>query len=112
MNFTHQSDIIFATWFTYDFDGTPLWLSVTAPKTAPGVYAGTLYRTNGPPFNAVPFDPKQVDLTPVGTLTLTFANGNSANFAYTVTLGPPGSTVTQTKSVVRQVFRAPGTVCQ
>ena len=112
VNFTHQSDIIFATWFTYDFDGTPLWLSVTAPKTAPGVYAGTLYRTNGPPFNAVPFDPKQVDLTPVGTLTLTFANGNSANFAYTVTLGPPGSTVTQTKSVVRQVFRAPGTVCQ
>lgn len=25
VNFTHQGDTIFATWFTYD-DGTPLWL--------------------------------------------------------------------------------------
>jgi len=111
VNFTHQSETIFATWFTYDFDGTPLWLSVTAPKTGPGVYAGTLYRTTGPAFNAVPFDPAKVGLTPVGALTLTFANGNSASYAYTVTL-PGQSSVTQTKSIVRQVFRTPGTVCQ
>ena len=79
VNFTHQGDIIFATWFTYDVDGTPLWLSATANKTAPGVYTGTLYRTTGPAFSAVPFLPANVGLTAVGTLTLTFANGNSAN---------------------------------
>jgi hypothetical protein len=106
VNFTHQGDIIFATWFTYDVDGTPLWLSATVNKTAPGVYTGTLYRTTGPAFNAVPFVPTNVGLTAVGTLRLTFANGNSANFAYTV------NGVTQTKSIVRQVFRTPGTVCQ
>ena len=106
VNFTHQGDTIFATWFTYDVDGTPLWLSATAPKTAAGVYTGTLYRTTGPAFNAVPFLPANVGLTAVGTLTLSFANGNSATFAYTV------NGVVQSKPITRQVFRAPGTVCQ
>jgi hypothetical protein len=105
VNFTHQGDTIFATWFTYDSDGAPLWLSATVDKTAPGVYSGTLYRTTGPAFSAVPFLPASIGLTAVGPLTLTFANGNSATYAYTV------NGVTQTKSIVRQVFRAPGTVC-
>lgn len=106
MNFTPQGDTIFATWFTYDVDGTPLWLSVTAPKTGPGVYTGTLYRTTCPAFSAVPFLPANVGLTLVGTLTLSFTNGNNATFAYTV------NGVTQTKQITRQVFRTPGTVCQ
>ena len=111
VNFTHQGDTIFATWFTYDLDGTPLWLSATASKFSTGIeiritYRGTLYRTTGPAFSAVPFLPADIRLNQVGTLTLTFATGNEATFAYTV------NGVTQSKSIVRQVFRAPGTVCQ
>ena len=60
----------------------------------------------------MPFIPANVVLTPVGTATLTFADGNSATFAYTVTLGTPPVTVTQTKQITRQIFQAPGTVCQ
>ena len=45
---------------------TPLWLGVTAPQTSPGTYAGTLYRTTGPVFNAVPFNPASVLGTTVG----------------------------------------------
>ncbi len=93
-------------WFTYDVDGTPLWLSAIVNKTGAGVYTGTLYRTTGPAFNAVPFLPANIGLMAVGPLTLTFANGNSANFAYTV------NGVTQSKPITRQVFRTPGTVCQ
>jgi hypothetical protein len=106
INFTQQGNIIFATWFTYDHDGTPLWLSATATNTAPGTYTGTLYRTTGPAFNATPFNPANVILTAVGTATLIFANGNGATFAYTV------NGESQVKSITRQVFRAPGTVCQ
>jgi hypothetical protein len=112
MNLTHQGNTIFATWFTYNFDGTPLWLSATAHMVSPGVYSGTLNLTRGPAFNAVPFLPANVVVTPVGNLTLTFANGNSATLSYTVTLGTPPVTVTQTKAITRQVFQAPGTVCQ
>jgi hypothetical protein len=76
------------------------------------VYTGDLYRTTGPAFDAQPFSPASVVATPVGTATLAFADGNHASFAYSVTLGTPPTTVRQTKQVTRQVFRAPGTVCQ
>jgi hypothetical protein len=105
INLTHQGDKIFATWFTYDVDHMPLWLVVTAPKISPGVYAGTLYRTTGPPFNAVPFNPANVVATAVGNATFTFSDGNNASFAYTV------NGVSQTKTITREVFRSPGTVC-
>jgi hypothetical protein len=106
VNFTHQGDTIFATWFTYDLDGTPMWLVATAPKTASATYSGALYRTTGPAFNAVPFNPASVVPTDVGTATLTFTDGNTGTFAYTV------NGVSQAKAITRQVFQNPGTVCQ
>ena len=112
VHFTHQGDLIFATWFTYDLDGAPLWLSATASKISAGVYSGALFRTTGPAFSAVPFDPLKVARTQVGTLTLTFGDGDNATFAYTATLGNPPVSVAQTKQLTRLVFRAPGTVCQ
>ena len=106
INFTHQGDTIFATWFTYDADGAPLWLSVIADRSAPGVYTGPLVRTTGPAFSATPFDPTRVELTTVGTATLSFGNGNLATFAYTV------NGISQTKAITRQILRSPGTVCR
>jgi hypothetical protein len=106
INLTHQGDVIFAVWFTYDSDGAPLWLSVTAPLTGPRTYAGTLYRTTGPPFNAAPFAPTAVVRTPVGSASFAFSDGNNATFSYRV------NDISQTKSITRQIFRTPGTVCQ
>ena len=106
INLTHQDDTIFATWFTYDVDHSPMWLVVTAPKTGPGVYSGTLYRTTGPAFNALPFNPASVTPAAVGPATFTFIDGNNATFAYTV------NGVAQNKAITREVFNPPGTVCQ
>jgi hypothetical protein len=114
VNLTHQGTVIFATWFTYDIDGTPMWLSaqldsasvITGPGTVVPGFAGRLVRTTGPAFSAVPFDPLRVTRTEVGTATLVFANGNRGTFAYTV------GAVSQAKTIVRQVFRAPGTACR
>jgi len=108
--FAHQGNNLFAGWFTYDTDGTPMWLSATAAKSGAGVYSGTVYRTAGPAWNSVPFDAQRVGRAPVGTMTVTFANGNSAQFDYAVTVG--GALVSQSKLLSRLVFRSPGTVCQ
>jgi hypothetical protein len=105
VNFTHQDNTIFATWFTYDVDGSPMWLVATTTKGLPGVYSGTLFRTTGPAFNAVPFNPANVQGSQVGTLTLTFSDGNNATFAYTV------NGVAQQKAITREIFVSPGTVC-
>jgi hypothetical protein len=80
IGFAHESDIIFATWFTYDFDGSVLWLLATLPKVDAGLYRGTLERTTGPPFNAQPFNPNRVPRTPVGTLTLKFSDASTGSF--------------------------------
>jgi hypothetical protein len=105
INLTHQGDTLFATWFTYDVDHTPMWLAVTAPKTDDRVYEGTLYRTVGPAFNAPAFDSSAVVATAVGTATFIFTNGNNATFSYVV------NGVSQIKAITREVFQSPGTVC-
>ena len=48
INFAHEGDIIFASWFTYDLTGKGTWLVMTANKTGPNTYSGSLipgYRT-------------------------------------------------------------------
>jgi hypothetical protein len=104
INLTQQGSTIFATWFTYNQNGKPLWLSVTAEPEG-GSYAGVLYQTSGPAYSAVPFDPANVVLMPVGSATLTFADGNNATFAYTA------FDISQSKTITREVFQSPGTVC-
>jgi predicted outer membrane repeat protein len=106
INFAHQGDIIFATWFTYDASGKPWWLIAELHRSAAGVYSGGVSTVVGSPFNAVPFDSSKVVETPAGTATVTIANGNAATFAYTV------NGTSRSKAITRQVFVPPGTVCQ
>ena len=48
VNITHQGDILFATWFTYDASGKGMWIVMPDGQlTSPGNYSGTLYRTTG-----------------------------------------------------------------
>jgi len=103
---TQQDATIFATWFTYDANHNPLLMSVIAAQTAPNMYTGRLYLTNGPAFGSMPFDSTAVGRAPVGTATFTFSDGNNSTFAYGV------NKANQSKAITRQVFRAPGTVCQ
>jgi hypothetical protein len=101
INFSHQGDIVFATLFTYDAFGEPLWLVMSAGrKQAENVYSGELYRTTGPAFNAQPFTPiGPSNITQVGTMTVGFA-GDSATLTYTVN----GTTVN--KTLRKQAFAA------
>ena len=112
VNLTHQGTTIFATWFTYDANHNPLWLSGTLAQTGPKTYSGALLLTGGQAFSAVPFDPNKITRTQVGTGTFVFTDGNTGTFTYNVDLGDGVNKATQSKAITRQVFRAPGTVCQ
>jgi hypothetical protein len=106
INFTHQGDVIFVSWFIYDQSGAPFWVSATLIKTAAEIYTGALDMTTGPPFSAVPYDPSLVTHNTVGTATVVFTDGDNGTFTYTL------NGVTRTKALTRFVFVAPGTVCQ
>ena len=112
INFAHQGNTIYATWYTYDLDGTPLWLSALMQRVgATSSYTGSLLRTSGPRFdNYHTTDLKQNQT--VGSATLTFADGNNATFSYTVQLSGMAGSVTQSKQITRFLFSATaGTVC-
>jgi hypothetical protein len=98
INLDHQGDIVFATLFTYDETGAPMWLVMSRGERQPdGTYSGQLFRTTGPAFNTVPW----TSITPaeVGTMRLAFAGANDATLTYTYN----GRAVT--KQITRQVFK-------
>ena len=104
INLIHQSDTLFATWFTYDANGKGLWLAMTNGARTGDVaptYRGALYRTRGPAFDANPWLPSQVSLTAVGTASFSFVDANSAQFDFVA----EGSA--QRKQLVRQIFASP-----
>lgn len=107
VNLAHQDNILFATLFNYDAAGQGVWWVMSnGARQVDGSYSGTLFRTRGPAFNAVPFTPiGPADVTAIGTMRFTFADGESATLTYTVN----GTSVT--KSITRQVFGTTRPAC-
>jgi lysyl endopeptidase len=103
--FTHQADTIFATWFTYGFDGKPLWFAATLHRQASGEYSGGVVTVTGPPFYSVPFDPSLKVATVVGSMSVTFTDVRSGTLSYSV------YGVAQTKIITRQEFASPVPTC-
>lgn len=106
VNITHQGEVLFATWFTYDTNGEGLWLVMSeGRRVGTDSYVGTLYRTTGPAFSSAPFNPAQVAVTPVGSATFSFSDAGNGTFLYTV------DGRTQAKPIVRQVYASPVPTC-
>ena len=102
---THQGDVLFAVWYTYDRDGAPIWLvmpnaalvntsdndmdgmmemSMMSAGRTPPMFTGAIYRATGPAFSSATFDRNAVGVREVGMGTLLFKEDNNAVFAYTV----------------------------
>ena len=102
LNVNHQGNTLFATLFTYDAGGAPLWLVMSGGALQPdGSYQGTLYRSTGPAFNASTF--LGANVTAVGTMRLVFTGAEQATLTYTF----EGTQVS--KAITRQVFAPPPT---
>jgi V8-like Glu-specific endopeptidase len=101
LSITQQYRALFAVWYSYRSDGTPVWYVMSGGSwTSSDTYSGTLYRTaNAPrPFFGSGFDPSSVSLTEVGRLTLRFSGASAATMSYTV------NGVSGTKQISRQPF--------
>jgi hypothetical protein len=105
VNVVQQNEILFLTFFVYGSDGKPVWY--VAPSTAfqsqsattgALIFTGPLYTTQGPWFGGV-FNPANVGIRQVGTVTWSASAVNTATLAYTV------DGVTVSKAVERQTWR-------
>jgi hypothetical protein len=125
INITHQGNILFATWFTYDADGNPTWFFMSEGDLQPAAmnddpygygygypgmmtssnyeYSGALFSTRGSAFNAPAFDASALSVQPVGDADFMFTDANHATFSYTV------NGVRQSKSITRDNFSTPPT---
>jgi hypothetical protein len=103
VNITHQGQTLFATWFTYDLDGSGLWLSSDAHLTANNTYTGQLYQSTGSPFTA--YDASKFKIGPIGSATFEFTASNAGTFRYTV------NGITQSKPITRYLFASPLATC-
>jgi hypothetical protein len=108
VNFSHQGNLLFATLFTYDQEGTPMWLVMSSGQlqTDGRTFSGDLYATRGPAFNAIPFSPSDVHVERVGSMSVAFANATSAVLAYNV------SGVGVTKAIEPQVYGTRRATCR
>jgi uncharacterized delta-60 repeat protein len=80
LHFSHQGDILFATWATYDATGRPTWLSMTANQSGPSAFTGTLYKSSGP---ALAYEPGRLTMQAVGQGSVFFNSTGEARFTYT-----------------------------
>ena len=107
LNVAQQGDIIFATWFTYDHDGKGMWLVMPdAVKTAAATWQGKLYRTQGPAFDAQPWNGTGVLASEMGSATLSFTD--AANGVFTANVG----SATIAKPISREAYASPASVCR
>jgi len=96
---THQFGVMFLAWYVYDASGKPVWYVAADCRVLPQDQgcSGTLYRTTGPASGQA-FDPSQVRVFSVGTVTLHFTDANHGVLGYTV------DGVTSSKTITRQLF--------
>jgi hypothetical protein len=97
VNLIHHGNILFVSWFTYDTDGSGMWLYLSsATQTATNTYSGDIFRSTGSSFSA--YDPSKFVQTKVGTGTFTFTDAGHGTFAYGV------NGISQTKRIKRYIF--------
>lgn len=80
LNVGQQGDTLVVSWYLYDADGKPTFLTLAGPLID-DVVEGTLWRSSGP-LPGPGYDPDDVSRTDVGDAILTFESGNLAVFEY------------------------------
>ncbi len=96
MQLVQRGSVIFATLFVYD-PNNPIWYTATMDFTSNLTWTGVLYATTGTAFG-LPWNPADLTVTPVGTMTWTAQTADTGILTYVV------NGVTVTKNVVRQTL--------
>ena len=96
-----QYGMMFATMYTYDAAGNPLWYVAPSCAVSANRCSGSLYRVSGGTPPTVTWNGANKVVSAVGTVTVTFANADSGSMALSI------NGASATKSFARSVFRGP-----
>lgn len=80
----HQADTLSAVMFHYRADRSPAWYLLSSARHIDGEhFEGTLFEVSGPPLFGL-FDPSSVVPRAVGSMRISFEDGNQAQLQYTI----------------------------
>jgi hypothetical protein len=103
INISQQGGTLFGVWYTYGLNGTATWFVMPGGSWSGNAYTGTMYSTLGSPWIGTIYNPNQLVVNTVGTLSFNFLDANNAIMNYTFTSGTFAGT-SQGKQIVRQAF--------
>jgi photosystem II stability/assembly factor-like uncharacterized protein len=103
INIAQQAGTLFSVWYTYGGDGRAQWYVMPGGSWNGTTYSGPFFATSGPQWLGVSFNPAQVAVQQMGTMSFNFSDANNAVMTYTFTAGPFAGT-SQSKPIVRQAF--------
>jgi hypothetical protein len=95
---TQQYGMIFATMFTYDASGSPVWYAASSCPLTGNSCAGDLYHVTGGSAPTVTWDGTTKVVTKVGTVNFIFQNSSVGTMSYII------NGVSGTKVISRQLF--------
>ena len=98
---TRQYDMTFATIYTYDASGKPIWyVASSCPMIASGC-SGTLYSVTGGSPLTTAWSSANLGVASVGTLNLSFTDANTGSMTFTI------NGASSSKTIARQIFASP-----
>ncbi|WP_239235341.1 RCC1 domain-containing protein [Candidatus Nitrotoga sp. BS] len=95
---TQQFGMIFATMYTYDASGNPVWYVASSCPLSGNSCAGDLYQVTGGSAPTVAWNDAAKVVTKVGTVNFTFQNSSAGTLTYTI------NGVSGVKVISRQLF--------
>ena len=95
---TQQYGMIFATMYTYDASGNPVWYVASSCPLSGNSCSGDLYQVTGGSALTVAWNDAAKVVTKVGTVNFVFQNSSAGTLTYTIN-GVSGS-----KTISRQLF--------
>ncbi len=97
---THQYGTIFATLYSYDAGGNPVWYVASSCPVVNSGCAGKLYQVgNGRPLS-IPWNNAKPAPTEIGTVSFAFSDASTGTMSYSLT----GQTGSSPKPITRQEF--------
>ncbi|CAN5257358.1 hypothetical protein BH11PSE11_BH11PSE11_15740 [soil metagenome] len=95
---TQQFGMIFATMYTYDANGNPLWYVASSCPVSGKTCSGDLYRVNGGTVPTLTWNGAAKLVTKVGTTTFNFSDASNGTMNFTI------NGVSSSKLITRQLF--------
>lgn len=103
----HVDDLLVAIWYTYDTDGEAVFFLLTTTRQADGSFTGEIFRQrNGIPFSAIDQAEPSAGADVIGSTTLRFIDGQTADFGYRI------GSVEQTRRITRLLVGDEANICR